>query len=209
MQVVAVRKGENLESDRLIDGAHVLRALVFQERLGWNVTVRCGRERDAYDELKPTYLVATDESHDRVMGCVRLLPATGPIMLRETFPTLLDAACIPHSPDVVESSRFCVDTRCRGAPSLSGLHDTTLALLEGLLEWAIANGHSRIVTATDLRFERLLGRAGLPFHRFGAPRQIGQTAAVAGMVVASAANIGRVRSAVRRAPGTKRILLAA
>ena len=36
------------------------RALTFSERLGWDVTVKNGYERDAFDDANPLYLVSVD-----------------------------------------------------------------------------------------------------------------------------------------------------
>ena len=60
-----------------------------------------------------------------------------------------------------------------------------------------------IVTATDLRFERILKRAGWPMHRLGDPVAIGNTVAVAGSLPADRASFEQVcppgyRSAIVR-----------
>ena len=36
------------------------RASVFSERLGWDVVVKDGRERDAFDDENPLYLISVD-----------------------------------------------------------------------------------------------------------------------------------------------------
>ena len=73
---------------------HRLRYRVFKERLDWDVQVSGDMEIDEFDALHPAYLLqrATD---GRIQGCVRLLPSTGPTMLRDTFPVLLDGAPPP------------------------------------------------------------------------------------------------------------------
>ncbi len=65
---------------------HRLRYRVFKLRLNWNVVVSGDMEIDEYDVLRPVYLLdrATDGG---IQGCVRLLPSTGPTMLREIFPS--------------------------------------------------------------------------------------------------------------------------
>jgi acyl homoserine lactone synthase len=64
---------------------HRLRYRVFKERRHWDVQTSGDMEVDEFDALHPVYLIqrATDY---RVRGCVRLLPSTGPTMLRDTFP---------------------------------------------------------------------------------------------------------------------------
>jgi acyl homoserine lactone synthase len=92
-----------------------LRARVFSGRLGWDVSVVDGIERDQYDDLEPVYILQRDRD-ERVCGCVRLLPTTGPTMLRDMFPQLLRDAPMPWGPRVWETSRFAID-----APALSAI----------------------------------------------------------------------------------------
>lgn len=209
MQLVAVRKDESRAGDRLIDDMHVLRAHVFRDRLGWDVTVEHGHERDEYDALDPVYIIAINEDGSGVAGCARLLPGGGSTMLRDTFPILLDGNPMPAHGGMVESSRFCVDTRQSGSASARGLHRTTLALFAGILEWSIVNSYSEVVTVTDLRFEKLLGRAGLPFQRLGSPRAIGNTVAIAGIVAATPEHAHRVQPVGHRPFCTEPMPLAA
>ena len=67
---------------------HRLRYRIFKERLGWDVQVSGDMEVDEFDACRPVYLLQRDDD-GRVQGCVRLLPTTGPTMLRDTFPALL------------------------------------------------------------------------------------------------------------------------
>ena len=170
---------------------HRLRATVFGGRLAWDVSITAGEERDQYDDCKPTYLLAIADGGE-VGGCVRLLPASGPTMLEQTFPQLLDAGSLrPHS-GMVESSRFCVDTSPASRRGASQLHLATLTLFAGIIEWSMASGYSEIVTATDLRFERILNRAGWPMKRLGEPVPIGNTIAIAGSLPADSGSFKQV-----------------
>ncbi len=196
MRLVAVRNGESRAGERVLDQMHALRARVFGGRLGWDVDVTGGREADEYDAFDPTYILAVTPDSGKVVGCARLLPCTGPTMLGRTFPALLDGKPMPRHPSLIESSRFCVDTgQVDGVAAARGLHSVTMKLFAGILEWTIANGYSEVATVTDLRFERILGRAGLPFRRLGTPRLIGNTTAIAGIIPATVENALRVRPA--------------
>ena len=66
------------------------RAAVFHRRLGWNVTVRKGREIDRYDAENPLYLVAIDDESGDIVGSARLLPTTGPATFGESFSELFE-----------------------------------------------------------------------------------------------------------------------
>ncbi|MCL6655546.1 autoinducer synthesis protein [Agrobacterium rubi] len=170
---------------------HRLRATVFAGRLAWDVSITAGEERDQYDDCRPTYLLAIAD-RETVAGCVRLLPASGPTMLEQTFPQLLDTGLLrPHS-GMVESSRFCIDTSLLAGRGGGPLHLATLTLFAGIIEWSMASGYSEIVTATDLRFERILKRAGWPMQRLGEPAPIGNTIAIAGSLQADRGSFEQV-----------------
>ena len=87
---------------------HRLRHRVFKERLDWDVLASGDMEIDEFDALHPAYLLQR-ANDGRVQGCVRLLPSTGPTMLRDAFPILLDGTSAPASSSVWESSRFALD----------------------------------------------------------------------------------------------------
>ncbi|MHA6732381.1 acyl-homoserine-lactone synthase [Devosia sp. A369] len=194
MRLVAVQNPGGGETSNLIEQMHRLRARVFRERLGWDVAVTGHREIDEYDALDPVYVLVISNT-GRVIGCARLLPGCGPTMLGRTFPVLLDGVPVPSSGQIIESSRFCIDTEVSGTNTARGLHQATMMLFAGILDWAMAHGHSQVMTVTDLRFERILKRAGLPFTRLGTPHLIGSTMAVAGTVPATQATVSSVRLA--------------
>lgn len=191
MQVLTVSPDRYADHSHLLRQMHRLRCLVFRQRLGWDVSITNGAEEDEYDSLGPTYILAvTDE--ERVAGCARLLPAIGPTMLVRTFPQLLATGSLNASARMIESSRFCVDTSLPGGRGEGQLHFATLTMFAGIIEWSMANGYDEIVTATDLRFERILNRAGWPMRRIGNPKPIGNTVAIAGILPADRASFDRV-----------------
>ena len=105
MRVISLTHSDFPNSCHLIAGMHRLRYRVFRDRLNWDVSVSGQMEIDGYDALKPTYIVAVEES-SRVVGCARLLPSTGPTMLGKTFPALLGSTPCPQDRRIFESSRF-------------------------------------------------------------------------------------------------------
>ncbi len=173
---------------------HRLRYRIFKERLGWDVQVSGGMEVDEFDACQPVYLLQKDDD-DRVRGCVRLLPTTGPTMLRDTFPALLDGQASPVSDTIWESSRFCVDLSTRAAKTGGSIARATYALFAGMIEFGLMGQLTDIVTVTDARMERILCRARWPLKRLGAPRPIGKTIAVAGYLEVSRERLRCVREA--------------
>lgn len=201
MRAIAINANEHGGLGSLLDEMHQLRARVFAGRLGWQVKIEYGRERDEYDALDPTYILALTE-HGDVAGCARLLPTTGPTMLSQTFPQLLAGGRLRGKPTMVESSRFCVDTRGEGRGGRFP-HQATLTMFTGIIEWSMSNGFDEIVTATDVRFEPILQRAGWPMRRLGGVERIGDTMSVAGILPADEASFEQVcpagyRSDLRR-----------
>ncbi|WGS02988.1 acyl-homoserine-lactone synthase TraI (plasmid) [Bradyrhizobium sp. ISRA443] len=191
MQAIAIDAKEHGGLGSLLDEMHQLRARVFAGRLGWRVKIEYGRERDEYDALDPTYILALTDRGE-VAGCVRLLPTTGPTMLSQTFPQLLPGGRLRGKSTMAESSRFCVDTRGEGRGGRF-LHEATLTLFAGMIEWSMLNGFNLVATATDVRVERILQRAGWPMRRLGGVVRIGDTMSVAGILPADQASFDRVR----------------
>jgi acyl homoserine lactone synthase len=162
---------------------HRIRKAVFKDRLGWDVTVSGDFEVDEYDALGPSYLLSIDR-YGTLIGCVRLLPTTGPNMLRDIFPSFVTKAAVPRGERVWEASRFAVSRNTSAAEA--GLSQTTYDLLIGVLEFGLSKGISTIACVVDVRMERILRRAGWQLERLGPAHQIGNTIAMAGQLSVSA-----------------------
>jgi acyl homoserine lactone synthase len=172
---------------------HRLRYRVFKDRLDWEVQVSGEMEIDEFDALHPAYLIQRARDN-RVQGCVRLLPSTGPTMLRDTFPALLDGEAAPTSPAIWESSRFALDLHPDTLKATHGLATATYELFAGMIEFGLSRQLTEIVTVTDARMERILRRAGWCLRRIGKPRALGSTLAVAGYLEVSIESLARVRA---------------
>jgi N-acyl-L-homoserine lactone synthetase len=168
----------------LLTEMYRLRRRVFKDRLDWAVSVSGDLELDVYDALNPTYLLVMS-GEGNLVGGVRLLATTGPTMLADTFPALLGGQAAPHSEKILESSRFCVDTKLASELAENGLNRATFILFAAMIEGVRAANAESIVTVTDTRMERILRRAGWPLERIAPPQRIGQTMALAGYLHAS------------------------
>ncbi len=114
MRAIAIDANEHGGLGSLLDEMHQLRARAFADRLGWQVRIEQGHERDEYDALGPTYILALTD-HGDVAGCRRLLPTTGPTMLlARTFPQLPADGRLAAKRTMAETSHFCVDSRREG-----------------------------------------------------------------------------------------------
>ncbi|MBW7966538.1 acyl-homoserine-lactone synthase [Bradyrhizobium sp. BR 10261] len=147
-------------------------------------------EFDIYDMLKPTYLLVMSE--EDLVGCVRLLPTTGPTMLRDTFATRLGPDQIPSGPTILESSRFCIASKCASDFDRNGLSRVAYVLFAAMIETMWNLNAQSIVLMTDLRTEHGLNRAGWPMRRLGSPQISGGTTLVPGLLQGSSEALERM-----------------
>ena len=164
-----------------IDAMFRNRAETFSDRLGWEVEVKDGHERDRFDDANPLYLVSVDPDTEEYWGSLRLLPTTGPNMLRDVFAQLLDGDFI-ESATIWESSRICATTS-PGQPdrSKSGVNYALSELILGIGEVAVAAGLTQIVSVFDARIFRVLRAAGCNPQIIGKPQRIGGVMSYAGL----------------------------
>ena len=156
-----------------IDAMFRNRALTFSERLGWDVVVNDGYECDVFDDVNPLYLVACDSECEQYCGSLRLLPTTGPNMLRDVFPYLLGEGHIVESATIWESSRICVAAVDRQPQrAKNGVNSTLSELIAGIGEVAVIVGLTQIVSVFDARIYRVLKAAGCNPKIIGRPQRI-------------------------------------
>ncbi len=135
------------------------RAAVFHDRLGWDVVVRDGLEYDRYDlEHDPVYIVTQDEA-GHLTGSLRLLPTTGPTMLKNEFASFFNEPVDFESPTAWECTRFCVHPSAHRT-TRDDLRPVSSQLLIGLCELALSSGIENIVGLYDTRMLRIYARIG-------------------------------------------------
>src|SRR5271154_3247638 len=167
---------------KMTDAMFRSRAQTFSERLGWEVVVRGGYERDRFDDENPLYLVSVDPRSGEYRGSLRLLPTTGPNMLRDVFPVLLNNDEVVESATIWESSRICAAAN-DGQPERAkgGVNYVLAELLVGIGDVARIVGLTQIVSVFDARIFRILKAAGCKPEIIGTPRRIGGTMSYAGL----------------------------
>jgi len=163
--------------DPELQGMFRLRYDTFHTRLGWDVHTEDGMERDHFDSASTVYILGKG-GDQRIDACWRLLPTTGPYMLRDTFPELLHGQEAPQALDCWELSRFAIATD-RVQSSAEGFGELSVALMAESARFALQNGIKRYVTVTTTPVERLMKRQGLHIHRLGPPIRIGIVMTVA------------------------------
>lgn len=143
----------------------VFRHRVFVQRLHWEipgVSHDATSEWDEFDVDATVHLVALS-ADDEVCGCARLMPTTGPYLLRDVFPELARPDSLPSSHSIWEMSRFAgsglPDHRTGSMPGMS-LFPYSMAL-------ALSLGATRVIGAVSRSVARLYRRFGLDLLDIG------------------------------------------
>lgn len=178
----------------LLGEMYKLRARVFADRLGWDVHVQNGMEKDVFDHLDPAYAISTNDAGD-VVGCMRLLQTTGPHMLSDIFACLLDDEPPIRSSRVWEATRFCVDTtRLSGTGTRNSISYVTSEVMIGSFEYAMEAGVTDAVAVIDPVMDRVMRRSGnAPTEYLGSPKPMGKVTALAVLMDCSLDRINRLR----------------
>lgn len=173
-----------------------LRARVFQDRLGWDVTVRDGLEMDEFDALDPAHVISLDDEGN-VVGCMRLLQTTGPHMLADVFSDILDGEPPLRSPQIWEATRFCVDTErlAIGGRARNSISYVTSEVMVGAFEYGRDAGVLDAVAVIDPVMNRVMIRSGnAPYDYLGKTVDMGKVQALAALLDCSDDRIARIRA---------------
>jgi acyl homoserine lactone synthase len=153
-----VQAGQAGKTNLLFD-MHRLRARVFKDMMGWDVKVdQDGLETDAFDLPDTVYLLALNKA-GRVVGSWRMLPTTGPTMIRDLWPQFIQTLPMPSDPDVWEVSRFAVHVPEEDPEEAA--RQTQQAIGEmfcALTEICMRTGIREIYTLYDARIAKVIDR---------------------------------------------------
>ena len=179
----------------ILDEMFRLRARVFGDRLGWDVTIENGMERDQFDALDPAYGIGMDDEGN-VVACVRALQTTGPHMLSDVFSAILDGELLLRSPQVWESTRFCVDTAALTRNGdRSAVSRVTSEMMIASIETAMQAGVTDIVTVVDPVMNRVMKRSGnAPYDYLGKTVPMGKVPAMAALLDCTPERVGSMRA---------------
>lgn len=197
--IEVVQAGQAGKTSLLFD-MHRMRKRIFSDRLRWDVTTaKDGLEIDQFDLPETVYLLALDEAA-RVVATWRLLPTSGPTMIRDVWPEFLETIAMPARPDVWEGSRFGAHGArgCAGSHTgghLGGVSRATQELFVGLTELALMCGIREVYTMYDNLIARLLHRLDCRPRAVSAPRQICGRPAYVGAFRTDARMLARLRAA--------------
>jgi acyl homoserine lactone synthase len=151
-----------------LDEMFRLRKRVFLDQLGWEVDVKDGMETDRYDGLDPVYILSLDERTREVRGSVRLMPTTGPHLMKDVFGAWFEDPIIFESASIWEATRFCVDPAwLRGHYTPRGLNLVTSELIVALSEVASDIGLTQLTALCHHGMVKALKRAKCHYEIIG------------------------------------------
>ncbi len=109
---------QNIDDNlQLMENVWRFRHSQFVERLGWReLSSEDGRERDRFDNDDAIHLVAA--RGDDVVGYTRLLRTSGPHLLRDVYPDLMQGRSWPQEADIYEWTR-CISDEKAGSSAMS------------------------------------------------------------------------------------------
>src|ERR1700749_2151318 len=149
------------------------RARIFHDRLGWDVTVKDGKERDRFDDENPVYIIYTDDAGRKVKGSLRLLPTTGPTLLADFFSDTVPDAVHIVAPTIWECTRFCLDEDIWQKDKEEILFASTV-LLVALGDLAVQAGIESSIANFDAAALHLWRRIGCEVEILGSTSRYGR-----------------------------------
>jgi acyl homoserine lactone synthase len=193
--ILLINGSEKERYPHLMSGMHRLRAEIFHSRLGWDVSVENGLEIDQFDDENPLYLLAVDPTGTRVRGTVRLLPTTGPNMLRDVFHHLVPEDEMIESATIWECSRFAVDPSIEAPKDGYLISEATGELMAAVIEVGLLAGLTEVMGVFDARFVRILRAAGTPPLLVSKPQRIGSCLTYVGLFEVSEQSLHSIQAA--------------
>ncbi len=190
-----VQAGQAGKTGLLLD-MHRLRKRVFSDLLKWDVTVNDdGLEVDAFDLPHTVYLLALNKDK-RVIGNWRLLPASGPTMIRDVWPQFLKTLPMPESDDVFEVSRFAIHSPEDDAQEAEKQQRYALGeMFCALTEICIMAGVHEIHTMYDDRIAKVIERIDCRPYKTSEKIEINGMTCQTGAFKTNSAMLTRLRNA--------------
>ncbi len=181
--MISVIQDWNLEANAAIaDEMFRMRARIFSNRLGWDVNVKDGRERDRFDDESPIYIVDHSVNGD-VAGSCRLLPTTGPTLLSAVFRDTIPNGALMSSPSIWECTRFCVDYLPASKADRKNVTQCAARLFSAIGKVCMAAGVETVIGNFDPTMFKIYARVGCKVESLGSTDKFGQTVHLGAFVV--------------------------
>jgi len=153
----------------LLDSMFRDRKRVFVDKFKWNVPVVDEvLEKDQFDNDDAVYLIVADPETGLHMGSARMLPTTGPHLLKDVFPTLCEGE-MPIGDDVWEVTRMCTSPDLKKDIDPRGVRRSiTIAFVE----FAILYGATRLTLLAHMEYLSRILALGWECRPLGIPKEL-------------------------------------
>jgi acyl-homoserine lactone synthase len=150
--------------EAILDEYFRLRHEIFVGERGWRDLERPdGRDMDAYDNERATYLIALDNG--RVIGGLRLYPTLMPHMISESFAHLVRGRNVLSGETILECTRyFIVRERRTGR--------TDCRLLAAFQQFCLEEGITEVTAVVEMWWLPRWQQAGFKVRPLGLPTMV-------------------------------------
>jgi N-acyl-L-homoserine lactone synthetase len=132
----------------LLEDYFRLRKTIFHDRLGWSVNPVGDMEKDIYDTMDCLYILSTN-AQGQLLGGLRQMVTTGPTLTWEVFSDLVPDRTSIMSPQVWETTRFCVSPAASHLKLANGMSRVSIELSRGAIEYGITQGVTRHIAVCE------------------------------------------------------------
>jgi N-acyl-L-homoserine lactone synthetase len=156
--IIQIQGRDRALFSREIESMHQLRSNPFSKRLDWYVAEDRTKRNDDFDEHDPLYVLSI--KNRSVVGCLRILPTTGPTPLKAQYAGRFETSVCISSPLIVEFSRFTVASGAPDGVTQRYACRTTLDLAVSTCEILCEAGIQKCIALFDERLLRIYRRIG-------------------------------------------------
>jgi acyl-homoserine lactone synthase len=150
--------------EAILDEYFRLRHEIFVGERGWRDLERPnGRDVDAYDNDRATYLVALD--NERVIGGLRLYPTLLPHMISESFAHLVKGRNVLSGSTILECTRYFIVRERR-------MGRTDCRLLAAFQQFCLEEGITEVTAVVEMWWLPRWQQAGFKVRPLGLPTMI-------------------------------------
>jgi acyl-homoserine lactone synthase len=171
---------------------HRIRHDIYVGRRGWKALERDdGLDIDQFDTEAATYLMGVD-SMGRVTAALRLMPTTGPHLLRDVFSHTVTWGRVPCSDKIYEFTRYFIVSEREHA---AGRRHAAGQLLCAMFEFGLSMGLTHISLLCDTFFLPTILELGWKTRPLGLPTPYDEGSCVALLFEVSEAALVSTREA--------------
>lgn len=185
--MIRIVTSDNIDDhSELMEKVWRFRHVQFVERLGWTeLSNEDGREVDRFDTDDAIHLVA--EKDDKVVGYTRLLRTTGPHLLSDVYPQIMQGNGWPREKTVYEWTRCISDVDAGKFGNIQASH----LLITGVLEFCLAAGIRGMIVETHPKLVTWMLETGYQVETLNTPQDMNGVPVVPVYIPATQAALDR------------------